>query len=256
MKRFPLKFSTMQILWLGKFTFVSQLSFLILLFGSDLAHGGTVTLAPVANTFITDQFPDSPSRNGLTLVAGTQGPSAGSARNRALFKFNSSTIPAQSLITAVTFNLTVTRIPNQPVDSNFELHRLFQNWDESQATWLKPTTAGSAWNAPGGAAGSDFSSIVSSAQLLSGARAYSFGSTPELVADVQSWVNNPGANFGWMLVSDLEDADFTARRLGSRTDLSTTPSIVVEFTTVPEPSTFAFLALSGCYLFWCRCRNR
>ncbi len=73
---------------------------------------------------------------------------------------------------------------------------------------------------------------------------------------MQPWVNNPGANFGWMLRSDLEGADFTARRLGARADAGATPSLIVEFTTVPEPSTFAFLALGGCYLFFRRCRNR
>lgn len=109
------------MLWLGKRKFFEQLSLLVLLSLSDPARGGTVTLAPVDNTFITDQFPDSPSGNGLTLIAGTQGPSSGSARNRALFGFSAASLPAQSLITAVTFTLTVTRVPNQSTDSKFEL---------------------------------------------------------------------------------------------------------------------------------------
>jgi len=48
------------------------------------------------------------------------------------------------------------------------------------------------------------------------------------VADVQSWVDNPASNFGWMLMSESEDVPGTARRFGSR-ETSPVPTLVVTF---------------------------
>jgi hypothetical protein len=44
---------------------------------------------------------------------------------------------------------------------------------------------------------------------------YSWDSTPEMVADVQSWLDDPATNFGWILVGD-ESQIMTSKRFDSR----------------------------------------
>jgi hypothetical protein len=65
-----------------------------------------------------------------------------------------------------------------------------------------------------------------------------FGSSAELVADVQSWVNNPAQNFGWMLSSQQEDLAKTARSFASR-ESGFGPVLLIEFIPVPEPGVWA-----------------
>jgi len=54
------------------------------------------------------------------------------------------------------------------------------------------------------------------------------------VADAQAWLDDPAANFGWMLVGQNETVDFTARRFGSREDVIQAPRLRIEF--IPPPS--------------------
>ena len=58
---------------------------------------------------------------------------------------------------------------------------------------------------------------------------YTFPSTASLVADVQSWIDSPDSNHGWILISQSEDVSRTARRFGSR-ESSSPPVLTVEFT--------------------------
>ena len=37
-----------------------------------------------------------------------------------------------------------------------------------------------------------------------------------MIADVQLWLDHPEQNFGWMLKTEEEQSNFTARRFGSR----------------------------------------
>jgi hypothetical protein len=59
-----------------------------------------------------------------------------------------------------------------------------------------------------------------------------FPSTPALVADVQSFVNDSVSNFGWLIMSSAEDTANTARRFASRSNPTAAqrPSITVTYT--------------------------
>src|SRR5438552_3743175 len=48
----------------------------------------SVTLHPVADTGLSEQFPASNSGHAPEIVIGTQGPRAGTAKNRGLMKFD------------------------------------------------------------------------------------------------------------------------------------------------------------------------
>ena len=52
-----------------------------------------------------------------------------------------------------------------------------------------------------------------------------------MVADVQSWLDNPASNFGWLVLGD-ETAIATAKRFDTRESASP-PMLTIEF--IPAP---------------------
>jgi len=54
------------------------------------------------------------------------------------------------------------------------------------------------WNRPGG----DFEATSSASTEVQGLRAYEWGSTDQMVADVKMWLDNPSSNHGWLLMGN------------------------------------------------------
>jgi hypothetical protein len=80
----------------------------------------------------------------------------------------------------------------------------------------------------------DFVSSESSSQdVYSEGSLCRFPSTPALVADVQSWVDDPQSNCGWILISYGEGTQFTARHFGSREDPAAHPNLEIQFLVRP-----------------------
>jgi hypothetical protein len=77
-------------------------------------------------------------------------------------------------------------------------------------------------------AGGDFSATVSASRAVTTTGLYLWNSTPQLVADVQSMVASPGANFGWCVLGDESVAD-TLRRFDTRevTSAASRPQLTV-----------------------------
>ena len=62
---------------------------------------------------------------------------------------------------------------------------------------------------------------------MAGAGSYTWGSTPELVADVQSWADTPENNFGWIMIGD--EVNMTnVKRFDSRNHANATVHPVLE----------------------------
>src|SRR6185436_18972318 len=90
------------------------------------------------------------------------------------------------------------------------------------------------WETPGGLEGTDFSATVSSSVLVAGVGDYTFASTPELVADVTTWLTNSTRNHGWLVKTEDESVGFTARRFATQEAASGAPVLEVQFE-APEP---------------------
>lgn len=136
------------------------------------------------------------------------GVTASAGIRRGLVGFDLSSVPAGSIVTSASVTLQVTRTGGSSGDFNFSLHRLSRNWGEGnssgsgqgaaaqpgEATWIEAKAGSEAWTTAGG----DFIGTVSASRLVGGVGSYAW-SSPDLVADVQSWLNQPATRFGWIL---------------------------------------------------------
>jgi hypothetical protein len=164
-------------------------------------------------------------------------------------------IPANSVVVSASLNLHMSRTPTAA--QSIELHRVLSGWGEGasvgfgqegggapaqtgDATWLHRFYNDQFWQNAGG----DFDPQTRAAQIVIGPGFYTW-SSPGLVADVQSWLNSPGSNFGWLVLGN-EELDSTTKRFDSRqnNDPAVRPTLVVEYQLAPEPAT----ALGICLL--------
>jgi hypothetical protein len=202
----------------------------------------------VSNRFMTDIFPER--------------------RRRALIQFDVTAIAPMADITSVTLTLHTSLVANRSpaVPGQVSLNRVTEQWGEGSsdagtsvfgesngaglgfpaqaqdATWtfrlFAPGVGGLPWSVEGGTFVPTISATaVTPAEAGFGDPAepgvfVTIGSTAQLVADVQDWVDNSGIdNFGWMI--DAPDS-------GQRWDSSEHPTLAfrpVLTVQVPEPTT-------------------
>ena len=182
--------------------------------------------------------PSNGAGEGLFVGATNNGP-----LRRALVQFDvASAVPAGATIESVEVSLSVTRTVTggQPV----ALHRVTSDWGEGSsnaaaqegrggnaeagdATWIHTFSPGQMWQTPGG----DFIAAPSAQVNVMANASYTWGTSSELVADVQAWVDNPSMNFGWLLTGD-EIETKSAKRFASREfgTESARPMLTIRFT--------------------------
>ncbi len=206
------------------------------------------TLVPVADTTLLESAPDNNMGGWYHFTSGTSGSQSQASRNRAVLRFDpAAVIPAGAKITNAVLTLTVVRIPGTaggggPVDSTFDLHRLLRPWgegnklgdrgfpaDPGEASWNCRFEPDQTWSSPGASAPVDFVAAVSAQTPVTGKRTYTFGPTPALLADAQAWLDHPSTNFGWILISENEVAEKTARDFASREDTNNTPTLLLAY---------------------------
>jgi hypothetical protein len=220
-----------------------------------------VVLQPSADTTLIAAAPDNNLGGADFFNGGTTGLST--ANRGLLFYDLSSAIPPGAIVTSAELSLSIVRQPNSGIrHSLFSVRRMFQSWAEGaqgfedspglglpaaagEATWNHRFAGGAVWSQPGGQEGVDFSPVLSSTALVGSlGDDIFFTSSPELVADLQAWLDNPASNFGWMIKTESEEMNKTARSFASR-ESGFGPTLTVNFVTVPEPSV---LSLAGLFL--------
>ncbi len=138
-------------------------------------------------------------------------------------------IPAGSTVISATLKLNMSR--TRAGAKTVTLHTLQTDWGEGtsdaignegsgaaaaagDATWVHtffdPSDT-STWTTPGG----DFAATPSAAQPVGEAGFYTWDSTPDMVADVQGWLDSENTNFGWLLKGD-EAGNRTSKRFDSK----------------------------------------
>jgi hypothetical protein len=234
--------------WRLKFT---QLWWLVLPVLCGRLSAAVITLPVVADTSLFESKADF-NLGGTTLVSGTN---QQVSRARGLIRFDLSSLPADAVVTGVEVLLYCSRQPDPdqhggPVPSDFSLHRMLVGWGEGtsgsatgsvamagDATWNERHYQAISWGTPGGLSGTDFSADASATTSVENVGLYAWGSSTELIGDVNAWRANPSSNFGFMLVNQSEGSPGSGRRFASReqsSELNPAPRLVVTF--IPEPS--------------------
>jgi spore coat protein A len=255
---------------------VILLCFFVVLLAPVPAVADTVTLQPTKdNTLyepIAPSFLDMSDGAGVTMFSGKvkdadADPGSGTrpAVRRAVLAFTiTGNIPAGSTINSVQLTLYVDKV-GQTAAFNVSLHRLLAGWGEGtsntgnskqgqgelpttgDATWHHTFYPSQFWSLPG----SDYSLTTSAVKSVGNIGFYTWGSTSGMVADVQSWLNTPAQNFGWIILSDETTTQTTKRfatreSTGSTAGVSWKPTLVVNYT--PLVSTGACCQGSACTL--------
>jgi len=198
---------------------------LILGSGWSLARPETILLRPGKDsTLIESPSGTLANGSGPAFFAGRISAPSQSLR-RALIAFEiASALPPGSTITSARLTLNLSATSAGPF--TVRLHRVLADWGEGastssggagapalpgDSTWLHRFYDDVFWTAPGG----DFSAATSGAVLVDQLGSYSWGPTPEMTADVQSWLDHPEGAYGWMLLGD-ESVPTTVKRFDSR----------------------------------------
>ncbi|HYE61447.1 MAG TPA: DNRLRE domain-containing protein [Phycisphaerales bacterium] len=218
----------------------------------------SVMLEPLRDTSIFEA-----DLGGISNGAGQYlftGVTAMSIKRRAMISFDLSSIPADAVITDVilTMHMSRTVSTGTPVG----LHAMSRNWGEAgsdapgeegggapaedgDATWTHAFHTRTAWTSFGG----DFEEPPSAMSIVAGIGFYQW-SSPELIADVQSWLEDSPSNFGWMILGDESPGvTATAKRFDSREhpDPALRPSLSVSYI-VPTPGTLSIIGVGALVL--------
>jgi hypothetical protein len=223
------------------------------------AAASEVTIPAVRdNTLFEDASGSLSNGAGPVLFAGNNGQDLA---RRALLRFDvAGSVPAGATVHDVLLTLNVSNATNT-IPRAFTLHRLLRDWGEgassttsgsgapattNDATWLHCFHPGpSLWDAPGG----DFIPTASATQTITGVGVYTW-TDAGMVADVQAWLDQPAANFGWLIQSDEVTLN-TARRFDSRENgvAANRPALAISYTTtvdVPTPTAPGGVGMGPC----------
>lgn len=194
------------------------------------AMPATINLTPIADdTLYQDPAGQLSNGAGQHFFVGDTNQGSNNIRRGAI-KFDLSAVPVGSTISSATLTLHVSR-PNNGAQT-IALHRALKNWGEgtsnaalggtgsgegdgvqaktNDVTWLFTFFNLQSWSTAGG----DFVAAASASTSVNGVANYQWTGAG-LTADVQQWVNNPGAAFGWILTGN-ETARPTAKQFDTK----------------------------------------
>jgi hypothetical protein len=212
--------------------------------GTSLAGAATISITPSKDNTLYQYVPaegDLSNALGFHFFAGE---TAMNEIRRGVLSFDiAGNIPPGSTITSVTLSLNMSRTAFDTAVT-VELHKLLADWGEgtsrapgeegtgapatpNDATWRHRFYDAIFWTNQGG----DFSAMVSASQSVGPIGQYTWSST-QMIADVQSWLDNPATNFGWLVLGD-ESAGATAKRFDTRESASP-PVLTIVYTPAPR----------------------
>ena len=207
-----------------------------------LGSTDVVELSPDRDNTLIEN-PAGSLSNGLggSLFCGRTGQPMNSVR-RALVHFDLGSLPAGAVIESVSLRMCLTS--GTTVDQDCSLFAVEADWGEGasnagsdsggmgapaeagDATWLHTFFDASFWSNPGG----DFAAVPSATLTVGDLGEATWSSTPELVADVQGWLDDPATNHGWLVMGN-ESSGGTSKRFASRNaaDETKRPVLAIEY---------------------------
>jgi hypothetical protein len=244
------------------------MALLILAFASSATADVIVLSSLRDNTLYEDPAGALSNGAGESFFAGKN--AQGSTRRGVLAFDVAANIPVPAVINSATLTLFMSQAASTTA-RNIELRSLLADWGEgtsnattggggngapstpNDATWIHQFFNNTLWSTPGG----DFLATASAAAPVGGVGSYAW-SSPQMAADVQQWLDNPGTNFGWLVLGD-ESTSQTAKRFAAREsiDSAVRPKLTIDYTVIPEPrSSVLCLVAAGAGLPWQLGRRR
>ena len=207
------------------------------------AAANIISITPSKDNTLYEYDPaegDHSNGAGLHFFAGEN--AMGELRRGVLAFDIAGLIPPGSTITAVSLTMNMSMTPAGA--ETVELHKLLADWGEgtshapqgegdgapatpNDATWRHRFFDTIFWITEGG----DFSATVSATQSVDTTGPYTWSST-QMVADVQSWVDDATSNFGWLVLGN-ETTAATAKRFDTRESASP-PMLTIQYTPGPR----------------------
>ena len=126
-----------------------------------------------------------------------------------------------------------------------------------EATWSNRVHPSTPWSTAGG--GGDSVGSISASAVVGNPNTnalFTWGSTADMVADVQLWLDTPAQNFGWILKANNENETQSLRAFFTRNSANADfrPSLTITY--VPEPGTLTSFVLGAIGFAWIAARNR
>ena len=206
------------------------LGFLMALFatgGFAQPYGSYETnLVPIANASISSNEPDSNFGGDTVLRVGLD--ASGAQLFRSFIRFDLTSIPTNAWVSNVIVTV-VSSGPSPTAHDYYLLSPLLVSWDENQVTWNRREGA-STWTAGGGQDGTDFLLDPLGYGFLGLGATNQFTTVSPsggIVQNVQSWINHPSQNFGWILTADNESDAGNEAQIDSREDAAYAPTLTV-----------------------------
>jgi hypothetical protein len=205
----------------------------------SLATAQLANINPIKDNTLYQYVPADGDRSnalGNHFFAGETG--MGELRRGVLAFDIAGSVTAGSTILGVTLSLNVSRTGLDDA-RNIELHKMLADWGEgtsvapgeegegapattNDATWRHRFFDTIFWTTEGG----DFSVTASASQSVGPVGVYMWSSS-QMRADVQSWLDDPASNFGWLVLGD-ESEILTAKRFDTRESASP-PVLTIQF---------------------------
>ncbi len=230
--------------------------------GAYLGNAVPCTPSPCGQT-VVDMFPTKDNSlyedpagslsngSGDGLIVGMAATSVD--RRRALLAFDSASIPSSARVLSASLQLTQTFTADSQ-SRTLSVHRVNSLWGEGasiaagdqtlgalaapgDATWLFRFFSSDSWLSSGG----DFDPAPSASASVGVAPSNVTWAGPQLIADLQSWINTPASNRGWLILGD-ESAVQSQRRFASReaATQASRPKLTITYTLVPAAAACCF----------------
>jgi hypothetical protein len=204
----------------------------------SIGWAATTTLVARKDNSIFANNVDNSDGGGAGVFVGTTNSMQSNSLRRGLLEFDiTSVVPPDAMITEVNLTMYLGQASLASGVQTIDLHRLTANWGEGTAGNTTPSISGTGtgfpaspgdatwnqrfyqqtnWTAPG-AEGDYVSTVSASTDVGTTLDApYEWLSTPALVSDVQGWLDQPSANFGWIMIDHVENVQQTVKAFYSR----------------------------------------
>lgn len=238
-------------------------------------------------------FENMPNNSGGGAAGIFSGNNNTPSKRRGLIAFNiAANVPAGAAITGVELSMYLANAPNTN-NQTIGLHKMLFNWGENTADTSSPAISGagngvaalsgdatwnenffgtSTWTSLGTTTGpgatNAFNATASGTAVVGGAieNQQKWLSTASLISDVQGWLDNPAANFGWAIVNANETSIATMKAFysrqatlnnggtGSAINPAWLPTLTITY--VPEPASATLLLVSGGSVLFVRRRQK